>query len=90
MANHIAVVSLFFGGGARGQTFVWGGGGGVPRGRHRNDFFPITFIVHNQKSNEGDNAHGINGGGGGHAPIVTPLPHSTFITDYSVHINIYD
>ena len=26
------------------------GGGGGARGRHRNDFFPIIFIVHNQKS----------------------------------------
>ena len=24
-----------------------------PRGWHRNDLFPITFIMHNQKSNGG-------------------------------------
>ena len=30
------------------QTFVWGGGVGVvvARGRHRNDMFPNTYIVH--------------------------------------------
>ena len=59
----------------------WGGvcvrgGVGEARGRHRNAFYPITFIVHNQKSN-------WRGGGGGAAmvgpctpppPIVIPLP----------------
>ena len=34
---------------------------GRSRGRHRNDFFPITFIVHNQKSNEGAMV-GVGGG----------------------------
>ena len=29
------------------------GGGVCERGWHRNDFFSITFIVHNQKSNGG-------------------------------------
>ena len=39
-------------------------GGGGARERHRNDSFPITFIVHNQKSkgraNVGD--HDVNRG----------------------------
>ena len=38
------------GGGARGADIHLGEG---PRGRHRNDFSPIAFIVHNQKSNGG-------------------------------------
>ena len=51
------VTESLFGGWGGGK----GGGGadlhlGGPKGRHRNDFFPITFILHNQKS---------NGGGGG-------------------------
>ena len=53
--------------------------GGGARGRHRNDFSPTTFIVHNQKSNGGGGvameAQDVNGGG--HSPqappIVTPL-----------------
>ena len=43
-------------------------------------FFPITFIVHNQKSNGGgwgggQWGHGVNGAGGmaSQPPIVTPL-----------------
>ena len=41
-------------------------------------FFPITFIVHNQKSIGAGlwGAHGVNGGGGyvhTRSPIVTPL-----------------
>ena len=44
------VTESLFGGQRGGQTV---GGGGGPRGRYRNVFFPITFIVHNQKSNEG-------------------------------------
>ena len=58
----------------------WGGGGGKgsphirrdgvwgSRGRPRNDFFPITFIEHNQNSNWGwgvgamGGGHGVNGG----------------------------
>ena len=44
--------SLFWG--AKGGPYLHlGGGGGVTRGPHHNDFFPITFIVHNQKSNGG-------------------------------------
>ena len=39
-----------------------GGGARGARGRHRNDFLPITFIVHNQKSN--------GGGGGQWGPMV--------------------
>ena len=39
-------------GGGGGADLHLGVGGGA-RGRHRNDFFPITFIVHNQKSNGG-------------------------------------
>ena len=43
------------------SLFVGVGGGawwadlrlGGPKGRHRNDFFHIIFIVHNQKSNGG-------------------------------------
>ena len=65
--------SLLGGGGKGGQTFIGGRGGS--RGRHRNDFFPITFIVHNQKSNGGGGkwgAHGANGGGGGMGPQATP------------------
>ena len=37
------------------------------RERHRNNLPPITFIVHNQKSN------GVNGGGGGHTPLGSPV-----------------
>ena len=37
------------GGGNLGQT----GAQTFVQGRHRNDLFPITFIVHNQKSNRG-------------------------------------
>ena len=56
-----------------------GGGGGGARGRHRNDFFPITFIVHNQKSNGGANGRARGANEGGMAPRfplpgVTPLP----------------
>ena len=58
------------GGGVKGgQTFVYG----RPRGLHRNDFFYITFIVHNQKSNGGP-----MGGPWGewirHAPPPPPRP----------------
>ena len=49
------------------------------RGRHHNDFFRITFIVHNQKSNGGVGV-GVGGRGGGGGAIrvhgvdlVTPL-----------------
>ena len=41
-----------------GHTFVWGGGGGRLRGRHRNDCFHITFIVHNHKSKWGGGGNG--------------------------------
>ena len=63
---HYWVFILFSGWGPKGG----GGadlhlGGGGARGRHRNDFFPITFIVHNQKSN--------GGGQMGRGDIVTPL-----------------
>ena len=51
------------GGGGRGQSFVWGGWG-RPKGRHHNDCFPITFIVHNQKSN-GEGGAWCDWGGGG-------------------------
>ena len=45
---------FFFGGAMVGdRPSGWGAGGGGARGWHRNDFFPITFIVHNQKSNGG-------------------------------------
>ena len=56
------------------QTFVTGGGGA--RGRHRNDFSPTTFIVHNQKSNGGGGgwvameAQDVKGGG--HSPQAPP------------------
>ena len=58
-------------------------GGGGTRGRHRNDFSPITFIVHNQKSN-GGGGHGVNG----YAP---PPLHSyvTVITIFYYHHNCY-
>ena len=36
--------------GTRPSSGGGGEGGGGASGRHRNDFFPITFIVHNQKS----------------------------------------
>ena len=42
-------------------------------------YFPITFIVHIQKSNGGQwggGGHGVNGVGWGQAPIVTPLGFS--------------
>ena len=49
-------------GGGRGQTFVGGGGGGGARGRHRNYFFLIKFIVHNQVKWWGQwGDHGIDG-----------------------------
>ena len=45
--------SLFWGWGPkRGQTFIWGGGGGLEDSIAM-IFCPITFIVHNQKSNGG-------------------------------------
>ena len=67
--------------------FFLGGGGGAkrtassggPRGRHRNDFSPITFIVHNQKSNGGANGglHGVNGRPWPpRTPLITPLVDS--------------
>ena len=38
----------------------------LARGRHRNDFSPSKFIVHNQKSNVcgGEGGHDVNGGHG--------------------------
>ena len=62
VASGVTGPLFFWGGGQKGggRHSSRGGAdlrlGGGPRGRHRNDFFPITFIVHNQKS---------NGGGGG-------------------------
>ena len=47
-----------------------GGGGG--RGLHRNDFSPITFIVHNQKSNRGL-GHGVNWGAMPRPPPPPPI-----------------
>ena len=42
-------------------------GGGQEEGRHCNDFFTITHIVHKQKTNGGSN------GEGGHGPPRTPI-----------------
>ena len=62
------IESLFFGetkgGGGGGADLRLGGGA---RGRHRNDFFPIIFLVDNQKSNGepkggGGGVHGVHGG----------------------------
>ena len=90
--KHSGVTESLFGvgGGGQGgvQTFIWGGGA---RGRHRNDFFLITFIVHNQKYNGG----GVNGGdhsvnGRGmvlRPPIVTPLMKQLPIL-HEVHIHV--
>ena len=58
----VVTESLFWGEPKVGQTFVWGGGGA--RGRHRNDIFPITFILHK---------HGVNGGRAWH-PHHPPPP----------------
>ena len=70
------------------SLFLWGGGGkrvpdllgvGGPRGQHCNDFFPITFIVHNQKSNLGANGgggYGVNGGT--MAPQAPPPPPHSY------------
>ena len=44
-------------------------GGGGPR---EQCFFPITFIVHNQKSNVGGGG-GERGNDGAWPPIITPL-----------------
>ena len=59
----------FFGrrGSQRGTYLLFFLGGG-PIGRHRNDFFPIPFTVHNQKSNGGRRAWPPRP-----TPIVTPL-----------------
>ena len=58
------------------QNFVGGGGGGLEDGIAMS-FVPITFVVHNQKSNGGGGgqwaAHGVNGGMPPKAPHVTPL-----------------
>ena len=65
LASNSGVTESLFGGVRRGAM---GGpdlrlGGGWARGRYCNDFFPITFIVHNQKSNGGGQlgAHDMNG-----------------------------
>ena len=42
--------SLFLGGPKGDPDICRGGGGGLENGNY---FFPITFIVHNQKSNWG-------------------------------------
>ena len=47
------VTESLLGGGAKGEarhSFAGGGGGEGSIGRHRSDFFLITFIVHNEKS----------------------------------------
>ena len=61
-SNSSVTVSLFWWGqrGWGGGGWGWGGGR-ILSGGHRNDFFPLTFIVHNQKSNGGQ----WGGGGGG-------------------------
>ena len=70
------------------------GGGGGARERHRNDFFPITYIVHNQKSNGGPMGWGGHGPQATHThthththtPLVTPLfIFEQFIITYSIH-----
>ena len=56
------------------------GRGGGARGRHRNNFCsPITFIVHNQKSNGGQwGAPWFEmGGGGGGGGGMTPHSYAT-------------
>ena len=47
-------------------------GGGGASGRYRNEFFPITFIEHNQKSNGGRQWGGMvrMGEGGMAAPYL--------------------
>ena len=63
------------GGGADLRRAVGGGGGGggnLKDGIAMIFLYPITFIVHNEKSNRGPmGAHGVNGGGGG---LVAPRP----------------
>ena len=70
--------SLFGGGGQRGEPDLRLGGGGQEDGIAMR-FFPITFIVHNQKS---------NGGGGGAwcewGPNPPPPPNHSYATGNSL------
>ena len=62
---------IYFHIGCRGYQQLGGRGEG-----HRNDFFPITFIGHNQKSN-GGRGNGVNGGGGGGGGGMVPHSYAT-------------
>ena len=65
---------LFGGGGGWGKEGARPLSEGVGGGQDRNNFFSITFIVHNQKS-----TGGANGGPmvrmGGHGLPLAPTPH---------------
>ena len=56
------------GGGAKGRTRPssggWGGEVGVARVQHCNDFYTITFIVHNQMQWRRKVPKSVGGGGG--------------------------
>ena len=67
------------------ESLFWGakGGGGGAQKDNRNDFFPITFIVYNHKSNGGGGRGGPWCEWGGAMPlspppIVTPLKSGDF------------